>query len=139
MLNASFLERRAKRNPGMNYFKNPRWWTIDDDSAWENQKTQLRQEWDSKRSREGKLSLPAEHYAAAYRYGYGANIHFGGKYPQWNRDVESHAKADWMALYPERITDLQADLESIRFGWEYGQKLFPEKAAVEDTAIALGA
>jgi len=54
----------------------------------------------------------------AYRFGYGARLHYGKKYQAWNPELEGELKRDWVASWG-RENDWNMDSRFIRSGWDY--------------------
>ena len=126
----------------MNQYKNPTWWTTEDDSAWDRTKAAFQRDWDQTKhdlggdepntnqkigdtikQAAGKESIPprgtitfdqAEH---AYRFGYRAHSHYGQKYQEWDEDLEQILRREWSNTYPNRKWD--EDAEYIQYGWDY--------------------
>jgi len=128
----------------MNQYKNPTWWTTEEDSAWERTKAAFKRDWDQTKhdiggdqpntnqnvkdtvkQAAGKEAIPPRGVPAydqaepAYRFGYGARSHFGKKYSKWNADLEKELRSDWGATYPDRANSWDTDAEYIRSGWNY--------------------
>src|SRR4051812_30663991 len=100
----------------MKYFRNPHWWTAEDDFAWERMRTALKQGWEQCQPQpvvdaevHRLRTEPPYDPEPAYRFGYAARRHFARKHPNWSEDVEKHARADWFALYPSRAANWEAD------------------------------
>lgn len=117
--------------------RNPEWWNKDHDSAWERVKDALHRDWeqtkhdfggnapdlnqsvgDTVSQAAGKQSIPPENvpnyeeFEPAMRYGYGARMHYGERYPEWSEDLDRELRADW----PE---DYDRSRDAIRYGWSY--------------------
>jgi hypothetical protein len=128
----------------MNQYKNPTWWTNEDDSAWERTKAAFKRDWDQTKhdvggnepntnqnvkdtvkQAAGKEAIPPrgepnyDRAEPAYRFGYGARQHFGTKHPQWNPDLEKQLRNDWRSTYPDRADSWDTDAEYIRSGWNH--------------------
>ena len=52
----------------------------------------------------------------AYRYGYGARLHYGEQYPSWNPDLEGQLEEEWNSL---EGGDWRSRRAAIRRGWDY--------------------
>ena len=128
----------------MNQYKNPTWWTKDQDSAWERTKAAFKRDWDQTKhdlggkqpdtnqnvkdtvkQAAGKEPIPPrgqpayEQVEPAYRFGYGARSYYGKKYSKWDSNLENELRRDWASTYPERANAWDADAEYIRYGWNY--------------------
>lgn len=126
----------------MNSYKNPNWWTADNDSAWEKIKDAFKRDWDQTKhdfggrqpdtaqnvndtvkQASGKQPIPPrgtpvyEKAEPAYRFGYGARSYYGQKYPKWDTKLEAELRRDWQASYPQG--NWSDDVEYIRYGWDY--------------------
>jgi len=118
----------------INEYRDPKWWTTEDDAAWEQTKAALKCDWDQTQPTvapdepvtaadkkafshsSGDQLAPIE---SAHRFAYGAKSRFGRKYPEWNMDLENRLRFGWNELYPERAEHWETDLEALRYGWEY--------------------
>jgi hypothetical protein len=128
----------------MSTFKNPKWWTAQNDSAWERIKAAFKRDWDQTKhdfggdepdtdqdvnntvkQAAGKEGIPPrgtrtyEEVEQAHRFGYGARSYYGDKYPAWNSELESRLESDWRNTYPSRGEQWDEDVEDIRRGWDY--------------------
>ncbi|HEX5397717.1 MAG TPA: hypothetical protein VFY06_01560 [Verrucomicrobiae bacterium] len=111
----------------MTKYKNPTWWTAENDSAWDRTKAAFKRDWDQTKhdlggkqpdteqhvtdtvkQAAGKEIIPPRGVAAydkaepAYRFGHGARSHYGKKYPQWDDQLETELKRDWQTTNPDR-------------------------------------
>jgi hypothetical protein len=125
-------------------YKNPAWWDTENDSSWERVKSAFRRDWDQTKhdfggkepdlnqnvndtvkQAAGKEAIPPRHQSnyeqvePAYRYGYGARQHYGEDYPEWDDDLESRLKEEWLALDPARKSFWDSDREAIQEGWHH--------------------
>lgn len=100
--------------------QNPKWWTKESDSKWDRVKAAFKRDWDQTKhdvgAREpdtnqnvddtvkqaaGKDPIPPrgqpvyEKIEPAYRFGYGARLHYGQRYPTWNPELEKELRRDW--------------------------------------------
>jgi hypothetical protein len=123
-------------------YKNPSWWTKDNDSSWDRVKAAFERDWDQTKhdmggkqpdtnqnvkdtvkQASGKESIPPrgvanyEQAEPAYRFGYGARAYYGKRYPTWNSDLENELKRDWTTTNRDLDWDDQA--EYVRSGWDY--------------------
>lgn len=127
----------------MKPFKNPSWWTTEDEGGWERVKAPLKRRWDESQhdlkerrfANAGRATIsghgePVYDLEPACRFGYGARLHYGGKQPTWNDDLEKCLRADWITLYPSRAENWENDLTAIRFGWNYNEMV---KGDAEDS------
>ena len=130
----------------MNPYKNPTWWTKENDSAWDRVKLAVKRDWDQTKhdlggkepdtnqnvgrtvkQAAGKEPIPPRGqptYAdieQAHRFGYGARSHYGSKFQTWNDELETRLKGDWELIAPERKQTWMQDRTAIRHGWEYEQ------------------
>jgi hypothetical protein len=126
----------------MNTYKNPNWWTQDNDSAWERVKEAFKRDWDQTKhdfggkqpdtaqnvsdtvkQASGNEPIPPrgtpayEKIEPAYRFGYGARSFYRQKHPKWNASLEAELQRDWKASYPQG--NWNEDVEYIRYGWDY--------------------
>ncbi|HTR42038.1 MAG TPA: hypothetical protein VMH87_10525 [Pseudomonadales bacterium] len=126
----------------MNTYKNPNWWTQENDSAWDRVKAAFKRDWDQTKhdfggnqpdtdqnvndtvkQAAGKQPIPPrgtppyEKVENAYRFGYGARSYYRQKHPKWNANLESELQRDWKTSYPEG--NWSEDVEYIRHGWDY--------------------
>lgn len=143
----------------MNTYKNPTWWTKDNDSAWDRVKEAFKRDWDQTKhdmggrqpdtaqnandtvkQASGSQPIPPrgvpvyEKAEPAYRFGYGARSHYGDKFSTWDNQLETELQRDWVASNPQG--DWNEDSKYIRQGWEYDdddtvdtQVEIPRKAA----------
>jgi hypothetical protein len=127
----------------MNQYKNPKWWTKENDSAWDRVKMAVKRDWDqtkhdvggdepdtnqtvghTMKQASGKESIPPRGQPTydlepAHRFGYGARSHYGSNYDTWNIELENQLKRDWEQIAPERRQTWMQDRAAIRHGWEY--------------------
>ena len=126
---------------------NPQWWTKDYDSAWERVKAAFARDWDQTKHHfgadvpdtdqnvadtvsqaAGKDAIPPrgepvrEEDESAYRYGYGARMHYGSKYNTWNDDLEKNLRSDWDTTYPSSQSTWERNRDAVRRGWDYTDK-----------------
>ncbi len=126
----------------MNQYKNPKWWTNDNDSAWERTKAAFKRDWDQTKhdvggnepdtdqqvsdtvkQASGKEAIPPrgtptfDKAEPAYRFGYGARSYYGKKYPEWNSQLESELRRDWQTTYPDRTWN--DDKAYVQEAWTY--------------------
>lgn len=126
----------------MNQYKNPTWWTTENDSSWERVKAAFKRDWDQTKhdfggqqadtdqdvddtvkQAAGKQAIPPrgvpvyENAEPAYRFGYGARAHYGKKYPTWTPDLEQELRKDWGGL--NGGSDWAEYSPYIRKGWDY--------------------
>ena len=127
----------------MSQYKNPTWWTKDEDSAWERTKAAFKRDWDQTKhdmggsnpdtnqnakdtvkQAAGKEPIPPrgqpayEQAEPAYRFGYGARSHYGKKYSKWDPELEKELRKDWTSTNPDRASTWDSDAAYIRSGWE---------------------
>src|SRR5580704_15995504 len=125
----------------MNTYKNPSWWTADNDSAWERVKDAFKRDWDQTKhdmggrqpdtaqnvkdtvkQASGNQPIPPrgvpvyEKAEPAYRFGYGARSHYGKRFSTWDNGLETELKRDWQSAYPEGKWD--EHVEYVRQGWD---------------------
>jgi hypothetical protein len=126
----------------MNTYKNPNWWTTENDSSWEKVKAAFKRDWDQTKhdfggrqpdtaqnvndtvkQASGNQPIPPrgtpvyEKIEPAYRFGYGARSYYSQKYPKWDTKLEAELQRDWQASYPQG--NWGEDVEYIRYGWDY--------------------
>jgi hypothetical protein len=129
----------------MTTYKNPQWWTKENDSGWDRVKEAFRRDWDQTKhdlggkqpdlnqdvgdtikQATGKEPVPPrgqpvyEKREPAYRFGYGARTYYGKRFPTWNDQLEQELRRDWRGISPEGNWD--ADVADIRSGWNYKEK-----------------
>jgi hypothetical protein len=127
-----------------NQYKNPTWWTEENDSSWERVKAAFKRDWDQTKhdlgatrpdtkqnandtvkQATGSQPIPPrgepvyEKAESAYRFGYGARSYYGRKYSQWNKDLEKELQRDWTRTNPG--SDWNSHSEYIRRGWDYDE------------------
>ena len=115
----------------------PKWWTREDDSAWDRVKAAFKRDWEQTKHDLGGNSpdlnqdvddtvgqalgnrpIPApggenfDENEPAFRFGYGAHRHYHEKFPQWNAKLEEQLKTDWGS-------DWKSHRDAIRRGWDY--------------------
>jgi hypothetical protein len=137
----------------MNRYKNPKWWTAENDSTWERTKAAFKRDWDQTmhdiggnrpdldqdvddtlKQAAGKQAIPPrgqpnyDEAEPAYRFGYGARSHYSHEYPAWNDELEGRLKGDWRESYPSRDAYWARDLAAIRYGWDYAERRKTKKA-----------
>ena len=128
----------------MNTYKNPTWWTQENDSAWEKTKAAMKRDWDQTKhdmggkqpdtdqnvnhtvkQAAGSESIPPrgervyDEVEPALRFGHGARKYYGTKYPKWNPELEKELRRDWRTSAPE--ADWDEDLVYVKTGWNYGK------------------
>lgn len=127
----------------MNTYKNPIWWTTDNDTAWDKVKAAFKRDWDQTKhdlggkqpetnqnvkdtvkQASGAQPIPPrgepvyEKIEPAYRFGYGARSHYGKTHPSWNPALESELRRDWTASGGQE-NDWATESQFIRKGWDY--------------------
>lgn len=125
-------------------YKNPTWWTDENDSAWERVKSAMKRDWDqtkhdlggkepdtnqkignTTRQASGKEVIPPrgqptyEELEPAHRFGHGARSKYGAEYPDWDDDLEDRLKDDWKSVDAKR--SWEKDRAAIRYGWDYDE------------------
>jgi hypothetical protein len=128
----------------MNSYKNPSWWTNENDTAWDRVKEAFKRDWDQTKhdfggkqpdtaqnvndtvkQASGNQPIPPrgtpvyEKIEPAYRFGYGARSYYQQKHPQWDATLEAELQRDWMASYPQG--NWNEDVVYIREGWDYDE------------------
>ena len=108
-------------------YKNPTWWTAENDSAWDRTKAAFKRDWDQTKhdlggkkpdtdqqvsdtvkQAAGKEIIPPRGTPTynkaepAYRFGYGARSHYAKKYSKWDAKLETELKSDWQTTNPDR-------------------------------------
>jgi hypothetical protein len=132
------------KNMNTNTYKNPTWWTKDNDSSWDRVKAAMKRDWDQTkhdfggkepdtdqkagntiRQAEGKEAIPPrrqptyDELESASRFGYGAHMGYGKKHSAWDADLENQLKSDWEQLEPTRRDSWRENREAMRYGWEF--------------------
>ena len=122
-------------------YRNPNWWSKEYDSAWDRVKAAFRRDWEQTKhdfggdapdldqdvddtigQAVGSRPIPPGNLPnfdadePAYRYGYGARLHYGEQYPSWNPDLEGQLEEEWNSL---EGGDWRSRRAAIRRGWEY--------------------
>ena len=125
-------------------YKNPDWWNSENDSAWDRVKLAIKRDWDqtkhdlggnepdthqnishTTRQATGNEAIPPrgtpnhDDVESAHRFGYGARLHYGKNYPDWNNDLELRLAEDWRKSNPSRQETWMQDRAAIRYGWDY--------------------
>lgn len=126
----------------MKNHKNPKWWTTENDSAWERRKNDFKRAWEQTKremwseefdqtekstgehatGKESFLSRDDPAYKEverAYRFGYGARSYYGEQYPEWTDKLERQLQADWRDMHPKRAQSWQDYAAAIRYGWDW--------------------
>jgi hypothetical protein len=127
-------------------YKDPEWWTQENDSAWERVKEAMKRDWDqtkhdlggrepdtnqkignTTRQASGKEAIPPrgrptyEELEPAWRFGHGARANYRDEYPEWDDELEQHLKSEWETLSPDRRHTWMQDRAAIRYGWDYDE------------------
>ena len=127
----------------MGKYKNPVWWTPENDTAWERVKTAVQRDWDQTKhdfggnepdtnqqvsdtlkQAAGKEPIPPrqiptfEEVEPAYRFGYGAQLRYGKQFSVWNGDLDSKLEEDWERTYPGEENAWSRFRPVVRRGWE---------------------
>ena len=122
-------------------YKNPTWWTKENDSSWERVKAALKRDWDQTKhdfggnqpdtdqqvtdtvkQASGKEAIPPrgeptfDKAAPAYRFGYGARSHYGKKHNTWSPELESQLRNEWSSLSED---DWDKNSDYVKAGWNY--------------------
>ena len=120
-------------------YKNPNWWTSENDSAWDRVKKAFQRDWDQTKhdlganepdtnqdvdntvkQAAGKEPIPPrrqptyEELEPAYRFGYGAKSKYGRDYTDWDDQLETTLKRDWETIDPTRKQTWMQDRAAIR-------------------------
>jgi hypothetical protein len=128
----------------MNTYKNPSWWTQENDSSWDHVKAAVKRDWDQTkhdfggdqpdtnqkigntvRQAEGKETIPPRGEIAydeiepASRFGYGAQSRYRKEHPVWDDQLEAQLKSEWEQVAPTRKQTWMQDRAAIRYGWEF--------------------
>jgi hypothetical protein len=125
----------------MNQYQNPKWWSPDNDFAWDHVKLAMKRDWqnmkngnqpDSSRIADhtarqangmepilplGKASF--EEFEPACRFGFGARLKYDDEYPEWDSNLEIQLAKDWRTLNPTRKQTWEQDRSAIRYGWNF--------------------
>lgn len=132
----------------MNTWNNPIWWNQMHDRAWERVKDAFKRNWNQKNYEYGVhpevdqsrhtakeltnrnvlniLSRLAfyEEAEPAYCFGYGARLHYGVRFSEWNVELEFRLKADWEMADRRRRSRWLQDRELVLRGWDYATHQF---------------
>jgi hypothetical protein len=65
-----------------------------------------------------------------YRFGYDAQIKYGGKYPERDANFETHLAEEWRATILARRQKWEQDRDAIRYGWNFNAEI--SKGALKD-------
>ncbi|HEV2694469.1 MAG TPA: hypothetical protein VG347_16365 [Verrucomicrobiae bacterium] len=128
----------------MSTYKNPTWWTKDNDSSWDKVKAAMQRDWDQTkhdfggdqpdtnqkigntvRQAEGKETIPPRRQPAydelepASRFGYGARSKYGKQHAAWDDSLENQLKSEWEQVEPSRKKTWMQDRAAIRYGYEF--------------------
>ncbi|HEY3853145.1 MAG TPA: hypothetical protein VGO67_01985 [Verrucomicrobiae bacterium] len=122
-------------------YRNPKWWTEENDSSWDRAKAAMKRDWDQTKhdfggnepdtkqnvndtvkQSTGKEAIPPrgvpnyEKAEPALRFGYGARSYYAKRYPTWNPDLERELEREWSEFGEG---DWAAQSRYVRKGWEY--------------------
>jgi hypothetical protein len=136
----------------MKQYKNPKWWTQENDSVWGRVKEAMKRDWDQTKhdfggdepntnqkigntvsQARGTETIPPRHVPTyeeaepAYRFGHGARSIYGDEYPVWDDDLEVTLKRDWEDIAPERKQTWMQDRAAIRYGWDFDDEEYLEE------------
>jgi hypothetical protein len=128
----------------MNQFKNPTWWDISHDFAWDHVKLKMKHDWNQiinslggnapdphqnvvyDPNQENGISIilsfgysTFEELEPAFRFGYGARMERGLECPEWNDNLEICLAHDWRTMNPRRQQTWEQDRHAILFGWNF--------------------
>lgn len=128
----------------MNQYKNPTWWTAENDSAWDHVKMAMKRDWDQTKHDMGgnepdtnqnvghtvkqatgneaipPRSVPTyDDFETAHRFGYGARSKYGSIHADWDDELETSLKRDWEEIAPARKQTWAQDRTAIQYGWNY--------------------
>ena len=121
---------------------NASWWSKEHDSAWDHVRDAFHRDWeqtkhdfggkspdlkqdvpDTVKQAAGKQVIPPgnqpnfEEYEPAFRFGYGARMHYGKDYPSWDERIEKTLQRDWSAKGDDASWNRY--VKGIRRGYEY--------------------
>ena len=133
-------------------YKNPKWWSAQNDSSWERVKAAFKRDWDQTKhdvggnepdtnqgvtdtvkQASGKQPIPPrgvptyEETEAGYRFGYGARSHYGHRFTKWDNSLEAELAKDWRETYTGM--DWERYKAAVQKGWDYDEKSGMSKAA----------
>jgi hypothetical protein len=122
--------------------KNPKWWSNENDSAWERVKAAFKRDWDQTKhdfggrqpdtdqdvddtvkQAAGKQPIPPrgtptyEEVEDAHRFGFGAHSYYGSRHRTWDSELEAELQRDWQETYSDR--DWARYRDEIHRGWDY--------------------
>jgi len=135
--------------------RHPGWWQSDYDSGWDRIKEAFRRDWeqtkhdmhvggepdlnqnvdDTVKQMAGKQPIPPadqpnwDMYEPAYRFGYGARMHYGSSYSNWDDRLENQLRSDWSSAYGGTDEDWSRFRGHIRRGWDYSADARQARAA----------
>jgi len=118
------------------------WWSKDNDSAWDNVRDAFHRDWeqtkhdfggdtrdlkqdvpDTVKQAVGKQIIPPpnqpnfEEHEPAFRFGYGARLHYGKDYPAWNDRLELALQKEWSPSEDE--AEWNRYRKAVRFGYDF--------------------
>jgi hypothetical protein len=121
---------------------NAKWWSKDDDSAWDNVKAAFRRDWDQTKhdfggnppdlkqdvpdtvkQAAGAQTIPPANVPnfdddePAFRFGYGARKQYGKDYPAWDSRLEQTLQKDWSSSSDDVAWTRHS--KAVRRGYEY--------------------
>ena len=125
----------------MNPYKNPSWWSPDNDFAWDHVKLAMKRAWEQTKhankppanQRFGHAArqinrmepipplgrLFFEESEPACRFGYGARLKYGMEHPEWDENLEMRLAKDWRIMNPIWLQTWEQDRTAIRYGWNF--------------------
>lgn len=131
----------------MSTYKNPTWWTVENDTAWERTKQAMQRDWDQTKhdlggkqpdtnqgvgntikQAAGSEAIPPrneptyESVEPAHRFGYGARSKYGATHTDWDDTLEATLRQDWEGGPVANKDAWARDRAAIRYGWDYGAK-----------------
>jgi hypothetical protein len=129
-------ETHATKTMNQDKDKNPVWWVIEHDFAFDHVKRSIRQKWQGTRrtvvTTEGSNWKPRCAAAiasqnplsfaeaeTAIRFGYGAQVEYGSSFRQWNDDLDFKLAREWLSTNPTQLPTWEQAREAVRYGWTF--------------------
>ena len=121
---------------------NATWWNNENDTAWNNVKEAFHRDWeqtkhdfganspelkqdvpDTVKQAAGKQVIPPpkqpnfEEHEPAFRFGYGARLHYGKDFPEWDNRLELALQKEWSPSADE--ANWNHYRKAVRYGYEF--------------------
>lgn len=147
----------STRTCSMNQSRQPSWWDISHDFAWNHIKSEMKCDWNQMKGSLGGKAPKADRLAIydakqanmiaiilssgqlnfeelepLQRFGHSARLEFGGEFPEWNDNLEICLAKEWRLMNPGRSQTWEQDRHAILYGWN-----FAAEAAIEENLAPL--